>query len=498
MSPLLGAALNSLDDVRSRLASRSVYARSRTKIVATIGPACAREDQLAELVEAGVDVFRLNMAHGSQASHAAEIEAIRRVSDQIGRPVAILVDLAGPKMRLGELPGGEVDCVEGAEFRFVRGQVANDPHELTTTYDRLIDELAVDDRIMLADGTVSLTVVSRDRDYAVCRVVQAGRVRSRQGVNLPGVKLSVPAMTKADYQNAQWAVEHEVDYISLSFVRTADDVSALKALVRANEGNARVIAKIEKPEALEHLEEIVLASDAIMIARGDLGVEIDIARVPVAQKRIIAMCNRLQKPVITATQMLDSMQHSRYPTRAETTDVANAILDGTDACMLSGETAIGDYPKAAVEMMQRIARETEPLLRERGPVPMPTGVVEGLHRVTPAVIFGASKMTDMLGAKLVLVASHNGGTALAMSKLRNQVPTIGISDSPSTLRRQCLYWGVTPLPGVPTHDPRMLLEYVEDWAVRNGTLKKGDCVLVITGTRLTQAGHNLLMVHEIS
>jgi len=344
---------------------KSAFTRSRTKVVATVGPACSRADQLAELVEVGVDVFRLNMAHGSLGEHAELIETIRQVSEELSRPVAILVDLAGPKIRLGELAGGEIECAEGAEFRFIRGDLAKEPNELVSTYAKLVDELEVGNRVMLADGTVSMLVEERDPDFARCRVVQSGVIRSRQGINLPGTKLSVPGMTKRDCQHAVWAAESGVDFVSLSFVRSAGDVQALQAMLRACGSQAKVIAKIEKPEALEHLEEIIDAADGAMVARGDLGVEIDIARVPLAQKRIIAMCNAMQKPVITATQMLDSMQHSRFPTRAEATDVANAILDGTDACMLSGETAIGEYPRQTVEMMRRIALETEQLFQER-------------------------------------------------------------------------------------------------------------------------------------
>ncbi len=472
--------------------------RARTKIIATVGPACSTEEKLAELVLAGADIFRLNMAHGTLGEHAEEIDVIRRVGKKLERPVAVLVDLSGPKIRLGNLVDGEVDCTEGALLKFVRGEVAREPNELVSSYERLIDELAPGDRVMLADGTVSLHVEQRGPDFASVRVVQPGRVRNRQGINLPGVKLSVPAMTKGDCQHAVWAAEAGADYVSLSFVRSAEDVHALQTMLRACGSQAKAIAKIEKPEALEHLEDIVRAADGVMIARGDLGVEIDIARMPLAQKRICEICNRLGKPVITATQMLDSMQHSRHPTRAEATDVANAILDGTDACMLSGETAIGDHPQIVVQTMQRIARETETLFRGRQLPPLPEEPVAGLHHVTPAVIYGAGHMAQQLGAKLVVVASHTGATALAMSKLRCYVPTIGVSDSPATLRQMCLYWGVVPLAGVPTHDPAEVLRHVEGWACETGWLAKGDSVVLISGTTLSTFGHNLIMVGEIA
>ncbi len=475
---------------------KSAFERARTKVVATVGPACSRAEQLTELVEAGVDVFRLNMAHGTLGEHAELIEIIRQVSEELCRPVAILVDLAGPKIRLGELVGGEINCVEGAKFRFIRGDVAREPNELVSTYEKLVDELEIGNRVMLADGTVSMLVEEQNEDFAQCRVMQPGIIRSRQGINLPGAKLSVPGMTKRDCQHAVWAAESGVDFVSLSFVRSADDVRALQAMLRACGSQAKVIAKIEKPEALDHLEEIIAAADGAMVARGDLGVEIDIARVPLAQKRIIAMCNAMQKPVITATQMLDSMHHSRYPTRAEATDVANAILDGTDACMLSGETAIGEYPRESVETMRRIALEAEELFRDR-PAQLTPLDSPDLHRVTPAVLNGAGQMARQLDAKLMVVTSHSGATVLAVSKQRNYAPTIGVSDSPATLRTMCLQWGVIPMAGAPTHDVAELMRHVEQWGVANGTLLRGDRIVIVTGSQLTIGGHNLLTVLEI-
>ncbi|MFM8434647.1 MAG: pyruvate kinase, partial [Planctomycetia bacterium] len=311
----------------------------RTKVVATLGPASRAEESIHLLVEAGVDVFRLNMAHGSIPEHQESLDRIRRVSEATQRPVAVLADLAGPKIRLGELPGGIVECVEGAHVKFVRGSESRAPDEFTTTYAPLIDELSVGDSVMLTDGTISLVVVEKTADQATCRVVQGGTVRSRQGVNLPGVKLSVAAMSAADWQHAEWAAAAGADFVSLSFVRSPVEVRLLKELLRTRGSKARVVAKVEKREAIDNLDSIVDAADAVMVARGDLGVEIDVAGVPMVQKQIIRACQRYQKPVIVATQMLDSMQHSRSPTRAEATDVANAILDGADACMLSGETA---------------------------------------------------------------------------------------------------------------------------------------------------------------
>jgi pyruvate kinase len=495
---------------------------SQTKIVATVGPACTEEGQLAELVTAGVDVFRLNMAHGNRREHEARLAAIRNVAAQTGRPVAVLADLAGPKIRLGELPGGQLTCDAGDRLRFVRrpprspgeGRTEGEnqaerpkadqdqgARELTTTYEPLVDELAVGDRVMLADGTVSLVVEQKGADYAECRVVQAGLIGSRQGVNLPGVRLSLPTLGPADLADAAWAARSGVDFLGLSFVRSADEVRQLKALLRSHDSPAQVIAKIEKPEALDHLQEIVEASDAVMVARGDLGVEIDIAEVAVVQKEIIATCNRCRKPVIIATQMLDSMQHSRLPTRAEVADVSNAILDGADACMLSGETAVGQHPRLAVEMMHRIALATEPVCRRRSSPPWPDlaaeGAVEGVNQITEATVFAAGRMAEQLDAKLIVVASASGATALSLAKNHLYVPTVGVSDSEATLRRMCLYWGVIPLAGAPTGQSAALLRYVTQWGRTAGLLESGDRIVLIAGTGLAVTAHNMIVVHEL-
>ncbi len=470
---------------------------SQTKIVATLGPASDNIDVLLELTRAGVDVFRINTAHGRREEHAARLAAVRNVSDQVGRPIGVLVDLAGPKMRLGDLPGGQIRCAIGDQFRFIRGDVVRNTGDLTTTYEPLIDELSAGDRIMLADGTVSLMVEQVGRDEAVCRVIQPGTVRSHQGVNLPGVKLSTPALADVDRDNAAWAARSGVDFLGLSFVRSPDDVRDLKSLLAAEGGATQVIAKIEKPEALEQLDEIIAVADGIMVARGDLGVEIDIAQMAVAQKRIVEICNRWRKPVIIATQMLDSMTHSRIPTRAEATDVANAILDGADACMLSGETAIGDYPVEAVKMMHRIALATETLYRQRPVQPEPDLAHSPVDDVTEATVYAASRIAAQLDARMVICASTEGETARTLSKNRNFVPTVGVSNSESTLRRMCLYWGVIPLRNAPTDGAKSLLDYVIAKAKDISAVKSGDRVVLVTGSRMIDRGLNAILVHEI-
>ncbi len=471
---------------------------SHTKIVATIGPACEGVDRLADLIGAGVDVFRINTAHGSRQEHEQRLADVREASRKAGAPVAVLVDLAGPKIRLGELPGGAVQLLAGQRVRFVTGSAASSPDELVTTYAPLVSELRPGDRVVLADGMVALVVEQVDAVSATCRIVQSGSVRSRQGVNLPGVKLSVPSMNDQDRDNAAWAAAAGVDFVGLSFVRTASDVMELKAILGHHGAETQVVAKIEKPEAVENLDAILAAADAIMVARGDLGVEIDIADVPMVQKRIIRACRAAHKPVIVATQMLDSMQHSRLPTRAEATDVANAILDGTDACMLSGETAIGEYPREAVETMHRIALATERVTADCLCASEPNLSGEAINPITEATTFAAGRIAGQLGAKLIAVASASGRSALSVSQCRHCVPVIGVSPSEATLRRMCLYWGVIPIRDVPADTPSRLLDWMIERGRGKGFLEPGDRIVLITGTGAAPSRHNAIVVHEVA
>jgi pyruvate kinase len=496
-----------------------LVSEARTKIVATVGPACRKEDQLTELTIAGVDVFRLNMAHAGPKEQDQVVASIRKVSKNLGRAIGILVDLAGPKIRLGEIAGGQRELREGESVRFVRGEIAKNAEDFVTTYDPLIDDLEVGNRVMLVDGTIGLRVEEKTADYARCIVTQGGLVRSRQGVNLPGVKLSVAAMSDEDWQNAAWAADSAIDFISLSFVRTPTEVRGLKEFLAARGSHAKVVAKIEKQEALDQLEAIVDATDAVMVARGDLGVETDVAMMPIVQKRIVAMCRLYQKPVIVATQMLDSMQRETHPTRAEATDVANAILDGADACMLSGETAIGQHPRLAVEMMNRIARATEAhyvgnmgreIAELRGGLAdsahptrtagvVPDKLADGLLPITQAVVHGAARIAGDLSAKAIVVISHTGATALALCKLRGPTPILGVSDSEITLRQMCLYWGVLPLPLPLDGNVAETIGQVTHWGLKEGRCVTGDRLVFVAGSGLPigVSGHNLALVHEV-
>ena len=443
-----------------------------------------------------MDVFRLNMAFGSREQHRETVGHIRDISTRLG-PLAVLVDLAGPKIRLGELPGGQLLCHAEMIVKIVRGGTARGHDELVTNYAALIDDLAVGDRVALADGCVTLLVEETSADVVTCRVTQAGQVRSGQGVNLPGARLKLPAMADKDHEDAQWAAEAGVDFVSLSFVRSDDDVRQLKECLNSHGSSAHVIAKIERHEALSRLDEIIKAADGVMVARGDLGVETDVAEIAVVQKRIVELCSRHGKPVIVATQMLDSMQQSLRPTRAEVADVSNAILDGADACMLSAETAVGQHPVAAVRMMNRIALATEPLFRDRVPKQHGERAAGAVHAVTQAVVGGAVQIAAELDAKLIVVATRSGATALAVGKQRGFPPVVGVSDSETTLRRLNLYWGVTPLSGAPIEPRAELLRFVDRWGCHDGILAAGDRVVAIVGTGLVDEAHNVIYVHEV-
>ena len=475
--------------------SRPSLDEACTKIVATVGPACSTTERLVELIEAGVDVFRINSAHGSREEHEQALANIREASQQCGFPVGVLLDLSGPKLRLGQLSVDPLVCDMGMQVAFVRGDEASAPNELTSSYKRLIDELDVGDRVMLADGTVALRVESVSSDRAECRVSAGGELRSRQGINLPGVELSVSAMLPADFDNAIWGAKNGIDFISLSFVRSADDVRSLKDLLSSYESNALVIAKIEKPEALVNLDAIVDAADGVMVARGDLGVEIDVAETPVAQKRIIRVCKEKMKPVIVATQMLESMHHSRRPTRAEATDVANAILDGTDACMLSGETAIGDYPVDAVQTMKRIMLHTEQELLTH--TSQESRLSNRVHPITSAVTHAATDVAEAIDAKLIVIATQSGGTAWVKSMSRSLIPTLGASSNPVAIRRMNLFWGIKPIFTEDIVDTPRLIDQICRWGCERQFLHRGDLTVFVTGSGVMKEAHNVVLVHTV-
>ncbi|MEZ6064636.1 MAG: pyruvate kinase [Planctomycetaceae bacterium] len=470
---------------------------TKTKIVATVGPASRSPEKLAELVSAGVDVFRLNFAHGSLDEKAEIVAAIREISARTGKPIGILGDLSGPKIRLGQLPSAGLTLLRGQQWDFVDGPTNPDARELSTSYDGLVEDLRVGDRIRLADGAVSLVVTEKSPGRATCEVEQPGVIRGHQGVNLPGSRLRIASLTDKDLIDLDWAIRHQLDFVGLSFVRAAEDIRGLRERITQS-GTASppsIIAKIEKPEAIDDLDQILTETDGVMVARGDLGVEVDIVRVPGLQKRIIAACNRRRIPVITATQMLESMIQNELPTRAEVTDVANAVLDGTDAVMLSGETAVGRHPALVVETMSRIAREAELLLESRKDLPLGLSSRTPTTDMTVAVTLGAVHAAERLQAKLLVLLTRSGATAAAVSELRSRIPVLALTDCPRVARTLTLRWGVqTIITDRCADSPHQIAGFVEEWGRERGLLASGDYLLVVGATNWTSPGKDLLHV----
>jgi len=496
------------------------FGRIRTKIVATVGPASSDPLVLKKMVEAGVDVFRLNFSHGTHEMHATALEAIRRIAAETETQLAVLQDLCGPKIRLGAVPGDVIACDHDAEFVLAAEPSAiGNPRCLTSTHRSLADDLDVGQSVLFADGTVAMNVVARGPGWARLKVTLPGHIRSNQGINVPLAGLSVGALTEKDLADLDWIEKHEVDYVGLSFVRRAEDIALLRAELKHRGSRARIIAKIEKPQALANLDAIVAEADAVMVARGDLGVELDVTRVPAIQKHIIDACHRARVPVITATQMLNSMESTTRPTRAEASDVFNAVLDGTDAMMLSGETAIGQYPIESVAMMSRIVSEAETLLFSqlrtarsgtwpdaswpRARAPHESAEHPGVARagrvqpITESVVEAASLISRRLNAALLMVATSSGRTALVLSKQRNPAPTLAMAHDPQTARAMALFWGVMPLPMPDLQNRDQLRTFILDWCRGRGLIAPGDRIVGIRGSWPDDPTHNEIVVLEV-
>ncbi len=481
----------------------------RTKIVATLGPVSRNIDTIRSLIAAGVDVFRLNFSHGTHEEHSQSLAMIRQASAESGAMIAVLQDLGGPKLRLGPIAGDVVDCRLGDEFVLVRDQTpSDDPKRLTCTYADLVDDLKVGDVVLFADGTIAMTVQSVSPGEARMVVTLGGKLRSKQGINLPNANLKLSALTEKDLRDLDWSATHEVDYIALSFVRKAADVDQLRSELKKRGCASRIVAKIEKPQAIDDLDAIIAATDAVMVARGDLGVEMDVARVPALQKRIISLCHKAWVPVITATQMLNSMETSTRPTRAEATDVFNAVLDGTDAVMLSGETAIGQFPIEVVETMSRIVREAEAYLAGPGAAlrpqidaaPRPNNepqIGRRVSKITESIISAAAFASRRLDTKLLVVASHSGRTALVASKARNNTLIIALTPDEKKARALALCWGVTPLVAPDITDVEAALAFAIDWARERGLVQSGDNLIWIRGMIPNDPTHNAMRVQII-
>jgi len=454
----------------------------RTKIVATIGPSSASPESIAALIEAGMDGARLNLSHGTQEDHARTAELVREAEKDAGRSIALIADLQGPKLRVGDLDGG-LTLEDGGEI-VIAGEDAAKEDDLPIAPAVLGTVLRPGTDVLIDDGHVRLRVEAVERGRARCVVVVGGEVRSNKGVNLPGVPLPIPSLTRKDLDDLEFALEAGADYVALSFVRSASDVKALSTLIEARGSHAWVIAKIEKAEAVAALEEILSEAHAVMVARGDLGVEIGAAEVPLLQKRIIVHALERGKPVITATQMLESMISSPEPTRAEASDVANAILDGTSAIMLSGETAIGKHPVEAVRVMDRIALAVEPSLDYRHEIPLASDD----PTIGQAMSNAACDIAEALSAKAILVPTFTGRTASAVARLRPKRAIVALTHKPESLRHMALEWGVTPV-GIPeTGDVGDLWDRSIEAAREAGVVMPGERVVITAGTAVNIPG----------
>ncbi|MFO7577923.1 MAG: pyruvate kinase [Pelovirga sp.] len=470
----------------------------QTKIVATVGPACSERDQLESLLVAGVDVFRLNFSHGEPEQKKVWIDQIRELSVIHQKAVSILGDLQGPKIRTGLMRNGTQTLTTGQQVIVTTADVEGADGIISTNYQNLVGDVEAGDRILLDDGQLELEVLRTEGNRVHCEVRQGGVLKDRKGINLPGVKVSTPALTEKDFVDLDFAIEHHLDWVALSFVRTAEEVYQLKQYLFERNSPIRVIAKIEKPEAVDNFAEIVVATDGVMVARGDLGVELASERVPLIQKRIIRQCNQLGKPVITATQMLESMIGNPRPTRAETSDVANAILDGTDAVMLSGETAAGLYPVAAVEVMDRIARDVE---ADQNLSPWRTSIATTttLHQNIPDVIGqGACQVAEHVGAAAILAFTQTGSTATLVAKYRPSLPIYAVTPTQQVRRHLALYRGVRSLRVDIQGNTEAQIASVERAVLASGLLKTGDIVVVTMGCPVSAPGTtNLLKIHRL-
>ena len=471
----------------------------RAKIVATLGPALDDPDRLRAAIAAGVDVVRLNFSHGTKEDHRRRLDRIHAIAAEVGRNVGSLGDLQGPKIRLGIVPdegvmledGGEVVLVSGAETleAFDDG---NGTPVLPVVYEGLAEDVDPGALILLDDGSLRLVVSRVDGDRVHARVVAGGPAKSRKGVNLPGVSVSAKSLTEKDREDVQTMVEIGVDWIALSFVRRPEDIREIREVIRSHGGQQPIVAKLERPEAVDNLEAIIKETDAVMVARGDLGVEVGPERVPAIQKEMIDLANRYSKPVITATEMLDSMIRNPRPTRAEASDVANAIFDGSDAVMLSGETAAGRFPVEAVRTMARIIEVAESASERIHPIEPMTGQVLG--RV---VAKAAKQVADDVDATAILVFSFSGQSVQLVSKFRPKQPVIGLTTEDGTVRRLAMMWGTSGAV-VPMKDhSRDLILAAEEICVERGYGVRGDTIVIVSGIPGGHGGTNRVMVHRI-
>jgi pyruvate kinase len=465
-----------------------------SKIVCTIGPASSSPRIIERLIQAGMDVARLNFSHGKHEDHARSIEALRAAAIEHEKPIAILADLQGPKIRTGPLAGGApVTLRAGQRFVITTARVPGDSNCVSTTFRPLPREVHRGNRILLSDGLIELRVQKVSGQEVICEVVNGGVLGQHKGINLPGIQLRVPALTPKDRKDLAFALTQDANYIAVSFVRHPEDVVLAKNLIRRAGKDTPVIAKLEKPEAIENLEAILRVADGVMVARGDLGVEMNPERVPVVQKMIINRAREARRPVITATQMLESMTENPRPTRAEASDVANAIFDGSDAVMLSAETASGKYPVEAVAMMARIIEEAEASITE-----FPRPSLQEKLKVAETVAELVCHASRELHMKLIAVFTHSGFTARLVSRYRPLVPIVAFSPEAETRRRMALFWGVMARAIVDVHKVDGLAEIAEQRLLEERLVRKGDVIGIVAGTPMGVRGTtNFMKFHVI-
>lgn len=470
----------------------------KTKIICTIGPASESEEMLRELMKAGMDVARLNFSHGSRAEQLAKIDAIKKVRDELGLFTAILLDTKGPEIRTGKFKGGEAILEEGQKFTLSADERIGDSSGCSVTYKGLPNDVKSGDRILIDDGLISLVADKVSGSDIICTVENSGKVKNSKGINVPSVNINLPSLTEKDKQDLLFGIENGVDYIAASFIRNAEDVRGIRYFLDYNGGEEiRIISKIENREGLSNIDEIIAVSDGIMVARGDLGVEIPEEDVPIAQKEIIRKCNEAGKIVVTATQMLDSMMRNPRPTRAEITDVANAIFDGTDAIMLSGETASGRYPAESVHMMDKLACKTEAAI-----------VYDDIHysraetkkkgTITDTIGHCTCMAAKELGAKAILTPTSSGNTAFAVAKFRPETQIIAPTYSDHVARRLALCWGTSAIVIEKAEHQRDVYANAVNVPKEKGMLKDGDCVIITAGVPLLAQGNtNLMRIHIV-
>jgi pyruvate kinase len=464
-----------------------------TKIICTLGPASSDYDTIKAMVEAGMDVVRLNFSHGDRATHLTYINTIRQVAADVKRPVAILQDLQGPKIRVGEMQEGVV-LTPGEKTTITMEDVIGTAERFSSTYKGLAGDVKAGDPILIEDGLLKLKADEVSGDDIHCTVIYGGPLKSHKGINLSTASISAPPLTDKDLEDLQFGLNQDVDYVALSFVRQASDIQKVKDIVKSSGKMTHVIAKVERHEAVNNMEAIVATADAIMVARGDLGVEMMLEQVPMIQKSLIDACRRHQKPVITATQMLESMIQNPRPTRAEVSDVANAILDGTDAIMLSGETSVGRYPVEAVRTMARIAETNEARLNNS------TLYINGLkeHNISNSVGFAACQLAQNINAKAIICFTEHGFTTRILSKYRQSIPVIAVTPTEEIQRRLTLYWGVRSLQLQEVYNTDAMIILAEQAALQHGFVGRGDVVVMIAGLPLAITGvTNLIKAHRI-